>query len=70
MLQKTNVEGYVKDTETNVVINKSLNEYQLYLQQRQRALQMKHVEADINMLKKEMQSIKEDMQKIMAERNV
>jgi uncharacterized protein YpuA (DUF1002 family) len=70
MLQKTDAVGFVKDTETNVVTNKSLNDYQIYIAQRNRALQMKHVEADINKLKQEMESIKADMQKIMAERNV
>lgn len=70
MLQKTDVEGYVKDTETNVVTNKSLNEYQMYIQQRTRALQMKHVERDINILKNELEKVKADLQKLVAERNV
>jgi len=70
MLQKTDADGYVKDTETNVVTNKSMNEYQIYMAQRNRALQMKHVETDINKLKEEMKEIRAEMQKIMVERNV
>lgn len=70
MLQQTDAVGYVKDTETGVVINKSMNDYELYITQRSRALQLKRMETDINNLKKELMSVRAEMQKIMAERNV
>lgn len=70
ILQKTDVEGYVKDTENNVVINNSMNEYQMYLMQRNRTLQMQHVEKDINNLKEELKEIRAEMQKIMARLDV
>lgn len=70
MLQKTNVDGYVKDIANNVVINNSTSEYQTYLMNKTRALQMQELKADINILKEEMKQIKVAIQKIMAERNV
>lgn len=58
MLQKTNIQGFVKDTESNVIINDNLSEYQLYLQNKNRVQQTKSIQKDIDNLKKEFAEIK------------
>lgn len=57
-LQKTNVPGYWKDSETNTVINKNYGELEVYLSQRQKNKQLKELMQENNEIKSELKQIK------------
>jgi hypothetical protein len=57
LLEKTNIPGYLKNTETNVVINTNMHQYKTVLQQREKA-------KELNDLKNEMDSLKDDISEI------
>lgn len=69
MLQKTNVEGLVKDTENNVILNTNMSEYQLYLQNKLKVKQSKNIQQDIDNLKKEFCEIKNMLQELINRKN-
>lgn len=68
-IESTNVKGLVKDTETNLVINNNLSEYQNYLLQKQRIKRSMSLEEEINSLKKEMIEVKCALQSIINGNN-
>lgn len=68
-IETTNVKGLVKDTETNLVINNNLSEYQNYLLQKQRIKKSMSLEEEINSLKKEMIEVKCALQSIINGNN-
>lgn len=57
MLQKTNIEGFYKDSKTNMVINLS-NEYEIIKAQRKKDKDLENMKNEINNLKKDIQDIK------------
>lgn len=65
MLQKTNVDGLLKDTENGVVLNNNVSEYQLYLQNKMKSKQSKSIQNDIDNLKKEFSEIKSMLQELI-----
>lgn len=65
MFQKTNINGLVKDTDTNVILNDNMSEYQLYLQNKNRVKQTKSIQNDIDNLKKEFAEIKSMFKQIL-----
>lgn len=69
MLQKTNVEGLVKDTENNLILNNNMSEYQLYLQNKLKIKQSKSIQQDIDNLKKEFSEIKSMLQELINRKN-
>lgn len=69
MLQKTNVEGLVKDTDNNVILNTNMSEYQLYLQNKLKVKQSKSIQEDIDKLKKEFCEIKNMLQELINRKN-
>jgi hypothetical protein len=69
MLQKTDAEGYVKDTATNVIINTNTNEYNTFLLNKNKIKQSKAICEDIENLKKEIRELKTSFQKIISGRN-
>jgi len=69
MLQKTNVEGLIKDTENNVILNTNMSEYQLYLQNKLKVKQSKNIQQDIDNLKKEFSEIKSMLQELINRKN-
>lgn len=69
MLQKTNVEGLVKDTENNVILNTNMSEYQLYMQNKLKVKQTKSIQQDIDNLKKEFSEIKSMLQELINRKN-
>lgn len=69
MLQKTNVDGLVKDTENGVVLNNNVSEYELYLQNRMKVKQAKCIQEDIDNLKKEFCEIKSMLQELINRKN-
>lgn len=69
MLQKTNVEGLVKDTENGVVLNNNMSEYQLYIQNKMKVKQSKTIQEDIDNLKKEFCEIKSMLQELINRKN-
>lgn len=69
MLQKTNVEGLLKDTENGVILNNNMSEYQLYLQNKMKVKQSKSIQDDIDNLKKEFSEIKSMLQELINRKN-
>lgn len=69
MLQKTNVEGLLKDTENGVILNNNMSEYQLYLQNKMKIKQSKSIQDDIDNLKKEFSEIKSMLQELINRKN-
>lgn len=69
MLQKTNVDGLVKDTENGVVLNNNVSEYELYLQNKMKVKQAKCIQEDIDNLKKEFCEIKSMLQELINRKN-
>ena len=69
MLQKTNVDGLVKDTENGVVLNNNMSEYQIYLQNKMKVKQSKSIQEDIDNLKKEFCEIKSMLQELINRKN-
>lgn len=69
MLQKTNVEGLLKDTENGVILNNNMSEYQLYLQNKMKVKQSKSIQDDIDNLKKEFCEIKRMLQEVINGKN-
>lgn len=69
MLQKTNVDGLVKDTENGIVLNNNMSEYEIYLQNRMKVKQSKSIQDDIERLKKEFCEIKSMLQELMNRKN-
>lgn len=65
MLHKTTANGFVKDTQTNFVLNNNQTEYQLYLMQSQKIEREKTVQNDIECLKKELNELKRLFQQYM-----
>lgn len=65
-LVKTNIPGYMKDTETHAVINTNESEYLKYKEEVKRALEIKKMGDELNNLKTEMTEIK-DMLKTIAQ---
>lgn len=66
MLQKTNADGYVKDTETNVALNTNINEYNTYLMNKTKIKQSKAICDDIENLKKQVNELKVLIQQITS----
>jgi hypothetical protein len=64
-LQTTDVKGLIKDTETNLVINTDMNEYQNYLMQKQKIKSDMLIQEEINTIKKEMHELKLAFQSIV-----
>lgn len=69
MLQKTNAEGYVKDTATNVIINTNTNDYNTFLLNKNKIKQSKAICEDIENIKKEIRELKISFQKIINGHN-
>jgi hypothetical protein len=69
MLQKTNADGYVKDTETNVALNTNINEYNTYLMNKAKIKQSKAICEDIEILKKQVMELKTLIQQITSGTN-
>ncbi len=57
MLQKTNIEGFYKDSKTNMIINLS-NEYEIIKAQRKKDKDLENMKIEINNLKTDIQDIK------------
>lgn len=57
-LMKTNKEGYYKDPDTNVVINKNYEELDMFLNQRERNKKLKNLEHETASLREELKEIK------------
>jgi hypothetical protein len=68
-IEKTNVNGLVKDLSTNFVINNNEAEYHNYLLQKQRIKESMTMQEEINSLKTQMQEIRSALQTIMNGRN-
>lgn len=68
-IEKTNVNGLVKDLSTNFVINNNEAEYHNYLLQKQRIKESMSMQEEINNLKTQMQEIRSALQTIMNGRN-
>lgn len=58
MLIKTNDANYVKDTDSNAVINTNVLAYKMYKQNRNQSLTLNQVTDDLNSLKKELDETK------------
>jgi predicted AlkP superfamily phosphohydrolase/phosphomutase len=69
-LAKTDVDGYYKNIETNVVINNNNVEYETFIQNRERMRQIQTLQNDIEKLKNEFGEIKEICKKISERFNV
>jgi hypothetical protein len=52
-IQSTNAKGFVKDTETNLVINNNISEYNNYLVQKQRIKNNLHIEKELQAMKRQ-----------------
>jgi hypothetical protein len=68
-IEKTNVNGLVKDLSTNFVINNNDAEYHNYLLQKQRIKESMSMQEEINSLKIQIQEIRSALQTIMNGRN-
>lgn len=69
MLTKTNYAGYEKDMDSNLVINKNKDEYTLYVQNRERAKEFRHMSKQIDKLTKEVQELKAAFHEILNSKN-
>lgn len=67
---KTNAEGYNKDLNSGVVSNQNQNEYNVYIQNRERSKQMRNIQSDIDWLKKEFHEIRNILKEISEKNNV
>lgn len=65
MQHKTNIDGLVKDLNTNVIVNNNNSEYQLYLQNKMRSKQTKNLQNEIDNVKKEISEIKNLLQQVL-----
>lgn len=57
MLRKTNIDGYYKDPNTNMVINLS-NEYEVIKAQRKKDKEIDTMKSEINTIKSDLNDIK------------
>lgn len=69
-LAKTDVDGYYKNTETNTVINNNNNEYETFIQNRERMKQMQSMQNDIEILRNECRELREIFKEISERVNV
>ena len=65
MLQKTNVSGYYKDSESKVVINTNYTEYKRILAARKKAKEEKALHQEINSMRNEMEELKNMVRKVL-----
>lgn len=65
MLVNTGKNGYVKDTQTGVVINQNFHELQAYQAERKRIQDLKTMNEEINHIKSDMSSIKALLEKVI-----
>lgn len=65
MYTKTNFAGYEKDESTNLVINKNTEEYKLYIQQREKAKEFRHMKQQIERLNKQVAELNSVVQQIL-----
>jgi hypothetical protein len=63
-LEKTNLPGYVKDSDTQLVTNRNDAEYKTYLKQREKILEQQALEDKINTLENQVSEIHEMLKKI------
>ena len=59
MLVKTDLEGFVRDTASNAVINTNVERMNLYKQQREERIKMQEVVRDVEALKHDIGEIKD-----------
>ncbi len=59
MIHKTDAEGYSKNLDTGVVVNKNNNDYMNFIQTRERIKREREIQNDIAWLKKECAEIRE-----------
>lgn len=59
MLQKTNLPGYFKDSNTNIVVNRSPSEYAIFQAEKSRLIELNKIKEEIRDLKIEISKIKE-----------
>lgn len=57
-LEKTNIPGYMKDPKTGVVINHNTSEYDQYLANRSRIIELNSMKEKVNTMTNEMNELK------------
>jgi hypothetical protein len=65
---KTNADGFVKDEETNVIINKNMTEYEKILERRRHKRELDTVTSEVSQLKNEVDELKGLLTKILKEK--
>jgi hypothetical protein len=55
---KTNHNGYVKDNRSGAIINKNMDEYNMYLSQKQSYKDMKKLQNEVQSMKSDLDEIK------------
>lgn len=64
-IEKTNLPGYVKDSETQMITNRNDDEYKTYLKQRDKILEQQALEEKINNLEDQVSEIHAMLKKIV-----
>ena len=64
--QKTNIDGYVKDTKTNVILNTQMDEMHRILHQRQQKKEQEQLKSQVAKLESDMSDIKQTLNKILG----
>lgn len=67
--KKTSVDGYMKNPETNVVINMNTSEYEAYKSQRARFLKQKALEDKVEAIESDISEIKALLLKVLEKKN-
>lgn len=62
---KTNVNGVVRDPNTNAIINTNISEYERILQQRSQARQAQAIQSQIDNLRNEFIELKEMLKQVL-----
>lgn len=65
----TNIPGYIKDTDSGVIININNDEYVTYQSNKTKTKKISSLQDDIEELKKSFQSIKKDLEELLAKKN-
>lgn len=69
-LVKTNIPGYLKDMDTNLIINKDEDSYQSYIKSKQKSLKVKQLESEIKHIKDEFSLMKKEFEKLLLKSNI
>ena len=60
----TTVNGLIRDTKSNAILNKNMEKYEMLIRDRTYSNQMTEIKNDINMLKNELDNVKKALNEI------